>query len=111
MGEYFLEKFKTRLNQSEYNDIDPTLADMMIESIQKEYNSLYASSSWNDISVQVNAHYDDAEGNQHLTWNDKGYKTAFDYITVRCCIRKLLQFNFRSSFLEKTPTTCRVFKC
>lgn len=84
LGKYFLEKFRIQLNKSKYSDIDPTLADLVAESIHKDINSFYASSSWYDISVQVNTQYDEAEGNQYLTWNDKGFKTVFDYITVRC---------------------------
>lgn len=84
LGKYFLEKFRIELNNKTYSDIDLTLADQMAESVHNDFNSFYASSSWYDISVKVNTQYDDAEGNQYLTWNDKGFKTAFDYITVRC---------------------------
>lgn len=83
LGDYFMEKFKGRLNDSKYSDIEISLVDSMIDSIHKDYNGFYAASSWYDISVKVNANYDYAEGNQYLTWQDKGYKTAFDYITVQ----------------------------
>lgn len=84
LGTYFLKRFRARLSDSENSDIDQTLADLITESKHKESSGYYGAPSWYDISVQVNAQYEYAEGNQHLTWTDKGYATVFDYITVRC---------------------------
>ena len=78
----FLNRYNEALKTSKYSDIKPDLAQLIINRIEKEKNSSFASESWFDISAKMSVLYTGCEGNQYLTWKNKGYITVFDYITV-----------------------------
>ena len=78
----FLHRYNEGLKTFEYKDIKPELARQIIDRIEKEKNASFASESWFDISAKNSAMYTGCQGNQYLTWKEKGYITVFDYITV-----------------------------
>lgn len=82
IGDFVIEKYTRVLKTPEYEDIDEKLAQMMLENMHRETIAFYASPSWFDISARLNTDYDIAAGNQYITWKEKGYITAVDYITV-----------------------------
>lgn len=115
LGDYFFEKFKSQLKDSEYSDVDPTLANLISESVKIGWKYFIGSPSLHDISVQLNAQYydyfEEKEGIDVL-WRDKGFKTVLDYITVRLQIRKSFQLIFCFFFSsEKTPESFRIPEC
>lgn len=85
-----LHRYNEALKNSEYNDVNPELARQIIDRIEKEKNASFASESWFDISAKTSAMYIGCQGNQYLTWKDKGYITVFDYITVRIKLYNLI---------------------
>lgn len=78
----FLLRYNEALKTSEYSDVKPELARQIIDRIEKEKNASFASESWFDISAKTSAMYTGCQGNQYLTWKDKGYISVFDYIIV-----------------------------
>lgn len=106
LGDFFIEKFTRVLQTPEYEDIDEKLAQMMMDNIHRETNAFYASQSWEDISARLNTDYDIAAGNQYITWKDKGYITAVDYITVSIAnIFTLLKLYFFRKNFQILPIT------
>ena len=86
----FLHRYNEALKTLEYSDVNSALARQIIDRIEKEKNASFASESWFNISAKTSALYTGCQGNQYLTWKDKGYITVFDYITVSF---KLCNFN------------------
>jgi monoamine oxidase len=91
LGDYFLKQFNEKLKEAKYKGIDVKIVNHVIELMEREMNAFYASKSWFEISMKIYSEYDDADGFQYHTWRDKGYKTLFDYITVKI----LIIFNFK----------------
>jgi hypothetical protein len=62
----------------------------MFEFFHKDVNSNFASPTWFDISAKLEALSEATTGNQYLTWGTQGFKTVFDFITVRNCAKNKL---------------------
>ncbi|KAG5677755.1 hypothetical protein PVAND_007486 [Polypedilum vanderplanki] len=80
IGEFFEEKFYDALKTSQFQDIDEKLADMFLGFWQREFNSLFASTNWYDVSSKLYPILETCEGQQDLTWRQYGFKTLFDII-------------------------------
>lgn len=82
LGEFFDQQYEIALNSDDYKDVDRKLAYMVRNVIESQQNGYFASTSWFDISAKLCAKYPNAEGDQLQSWQDKGYISAVDYITV-----------------------------
>lgn len=89
VGTFVSREYQKALETSEYADIDKVLSDQMLGVYHKQINSFYASKSWFDISIYYNMFAQECEGNSLLSWKDQGYKTVFDFITVKKKIRNI----------------------
>ncbi|KAJ6636278.1 Peroxisomal N(1)-acetyl-spermine/spermidine oxidase [Pseudolycoriella hygida] len=78
LGEYYEESYQNKNSAA----IDEEFADQIKDFNERQMNSLFASESWYDVSAKLAAHTA-AEGNEQLTWKDRGYKTVFDYLTKK----------------------------
>lgn len=110
-GDFFTVQWKNSLKNQRYSAISTQTANQMLEYIHRDTNALFASPTWFDISARLNALSEDTDGNQHLTWKTAGYKTAFDYLSVRA-------FQLSSSgnlnlkfFLEKASGSIKAAGC
>lgn len=82
-GDFFTVQWKNSLKSQQYSEITTQTANQVLEFIHRDTNALFASPTWFDISARLNAISEETDGNQHLTWKTAGYKTAFDYLSVR----------------------------
>lgn len=82
LGEFFTTNYKKRLQDKKFSDIPVELSSQMLDFFHKETNTFFACPNWFDVSARLDAISDQAEGNQHLTWGTKGFKTVFDFISV-----------------------------
>lgn len=68
---------------------------MMRHFAHTNVNSYFASENWYQISARLAALTEGTEGNQWLTWKDKGFVTVFDFLSVKilfvCIIRKFIE--------------------
>jgi spermine oxidase len=101
LGEFFTVKYRHGLKDVKYNTIPAELAEQMLDYSHKDWIADFASPTLFDISAKLNAQSESTTGNQYLTWKTQGFKTVFDFITVRIIDLnrlKLITFNFRKSF-------------
>lgn len=82
-GDFFTTQWKQNLKSTTYSGIPVQTSNQMLEYIHRDTNALFASPTWFDISARLNALSEDTDGNQHLTWKTSGFKTVFDYLSVR----------------------------
>lgn len=68
--------------------IDRSIAGQILEWYHKFFNSINASSNWNEISAKGILDYKTCEGDLTLNWKNKGYKVIFSVLKVK--ISKLL---------------------
>lgn len=80
-GEFFEEQFYKAMKTPDFEDIDDEFCDLFLGFWQREFNSLFASTSWYDVSSKCYPLLETCEGQQDLTWRQFGYKTVFDHIT------------------------------
>lgn len=83
LGAFMTREYQKALETPKYSQIDKVLSDQMLVVYRKRMNSFYATETWFDISVYYNMFAQECEGDTLLTWNTKGFKTVFDFITVR----------------------------
>ncbi|KAG5673636.1 hypothetical protein PVAND_003665 [Polypedilum vanderplanki] len=83
LGSFMLKKIYEKLNEPQYKKINRQLIPVILNSIESDINGYYGSKSWFNISAKLDAKYDEAKGNQHLTWKKKGFITVFDFITKK----------------------------
>lgn len=82
LGEYFIARFGTGLKSPEFAEIVPSLSQQVLDYYEKEINIWNGSRSWFDVSARGNTISSNNDGNQFMTWRDRGYKTVFDFLTV-----------------------------
>lgn len=84
LAEFFILKYKEGLKKDPYNTLPADLASQMLDWFEKDALAFVGSQSWFDASAKLNALQEVLQtGNQYQTWLNKGYKTVFDFITVR----------------------------
>jgi hypothetical protein len=54
-----------------------------MDHARRQTNSYYASPNWNRISARLDSEFGFASGNQMITWKDKGFISAFDFLMVK----------------------------
>lgn len=81
-GEFSKKKYFEALQKPEYDDIDRELANMVLLHMQKEFNLLNATESWNDIPAKSFSEIEFTEGSQTMTWKKSGYKTLLEFMIV-----------------------------
>lgn len=116
-GEFAKKKYFEGLQKPEYDDIDRELTNMVLLQMQKEFNVLYATSSWNDVPAKMVADNEFAEGSQMMTWKKSGYKTLLDFLIVRNSLTSLMNCflnlisRFRKILKKKQKSTSRIKFC
>jgi spermine oxidase len=80
LGEYFHREFMARLQRPDMADVPLDLAMSVEEFIHETQCSYYATHDWNRIEARHHATWDVTEGNQWLTWRDRGFQTVFNII-------------------------------
>lgn len=83
LGTFVEREYRKALESPEYEGIDKILIDQMLINFDKQMTAYYAAQSWLDISMHYGQFAQECEGNTLLTWNRDGFKTVFDYITVK----------------------------
>lgn len=81
-GDFFIDKYHRQLETATYSTIDESLTKMFEFDAFKQVAGFYGCSTWLDLSGKLNGQYSNPEGDQDVTWKDKGFATVFDYITV-----------------------------
>jgi spermine oxidase len=92
LGEFFTVKYRQGINTTKYNTTTTELANQMLDYSHKATVADFASPTWFDISSKLNAQSGSTTGNQYLTWKTQGFKTVFDFITVRIIDLNSLKF-------------------
>lgn len=82
LGSFFIKRFARALKSIKLTKTQMGIAIQIIDFYHKEINTLNGSETWFDISARLNAISGVNDGNQFLTWKDKGYITVFDFLTV-----------------------------
>lgn len=82
LGDFFTQEYRKDLKAAKYNDISLDLSNQILDFYEKEINIWNGSHTWFDISAWGNTISGVNDGNQYLTWRDKGYITVFDFLTV-----------------------------
>lgn len=80
IGDYFHREFWRRLQQPVFRGISNDIIMGIEDYIHQRICNLYATSSWQRIRARQYAMGPAAEGNQWLTWRDRGYHTLFNII-------------------------------
>lgn len=75
-------RYNAALLGDTFTDIDPIEAQQALDNFHKLENSVDGCDSWFEASCAGNTNYWECEGDQTLTWKDKGYVTVFDLLTV-----------------------------
>lgn len=83
IGELIVNQYQDALKSDEYKNVDNDVAMKMLEFCSKETSAYYSSDSWFDISAVYDIYGQECEGYQLHSWKDVGFKTVFDFITVR----------------------------
>lgn len=83
VGKYFEEKYFDALKNPEFDDIDESLRKMFLSYWHRYINAFFSSNNWYDVSGKFYHLTKICDGDQFLTWKRQGYKTVFDFITVR----------------------------
>lgn len=83
LGTFMTREYQKALETPKYSQIDKVLSDQMLVVCHKRMKSFYATESWFDISLYYNMFCQECEGDTLLTWKTDGFKTVFDFITVR----------------------------
>lgn len=82
LGEYFITRFIDELKAPEFTETDAGLSQQILDYYEKEINIWNGSQSWFDVSARGNTISQANDGNQFMTWGDRGYRTVFDFLTV-----------------------------
>lgn len=82
LGSYVVEKYRESLRSDEFNDIDATLAQQLLEYFHRYENAIESSDTWFETSASGYLQYWECDGHPLLNWKDKGYRTVIDYLTV-----------------------------
>lgn len=83
-GDFFAINYLRQLRANpEFKRMPWSLSIMMRHFAHAGVNSYFASENWYQISAKLAALTEGTEGNQWLTWKDKGFITVFDFLSVR----------------------------
>lgn len=82
LGDFINEKYTEALNSSDYSDIDTQLAAQFKEYFLLQVKDLFAAKSSFDVSRKLSIDFKWIPFVQSVAWNDKGFITIIDYITV-----------------------------
>lgn len=106
-GDFFAIEYLRQLQTNPNFKSTPwSLAAMMRHFAHTNVNSYFASENWYQISARLAALTEGTEGNQWLTWKDKGFVTVFDFLSVKISFVRLLR-NFIEIVLTETATKPR----
>lgn len=84
-GAFFVQKYQDILHDKNFSDIDTSLVNEELFFEECDANSFYGSTDWFVVSSKYDSILPFTDGNMWLTWKDEGYKTLFDFVTVRAC--------------------------
>jgi hypothetical protein len=83
LGEFLNVKCQQGVKALTYSTIPAELKNQMLDYTHKDWIADFASPTLFNVSAKLNAQSESTTGNQYLTWKTQGYKTVFDFITVR----------------------------
>lgn len=78
-------RYAELLDDPKNSHIDREIASQFLEMYMKFECSYTAADSLSDISGFGYCTYLETEGNQHLSWKDKGFSTLLDILMVNIC--------------------------
>lgn len=82
IGRFVEQEYEKSLKLEKYQHIDSELASYVKILYGKQKTTEYAADSWFDISAHYGIYKQGSEGDQKLTWNTKGFKTIFEFLSV-----------------------------
>lgn len=82
VGHFFEKTFLRRMREPKFINVTFTLANKMHDFQHTRINNYYASNSWYDVSARLLGTKPHTGGDQWVTWNDEGFSTVFDFISV-----------------------------
>lgn len=80
LGSFFHREFVRRLQRAEMSSIPFNLAMSVEDFVHERICSYFGTDDWNRLETRSYAKIAGAEGNQWLTWRDRGYHTLFNII-------------------------------
>jgi spermine oxidase len=80
LGEYFHREFIQRLQRPDMSEVPFNLAMSVQDFIHERICSYFGTDDWNRLETRLYAKTEGAEGNQWLTWRDRGFHTLFNII-------------------------------
>ena len=82
-GEFFTRKYYENLEKDpSLANVDEKLIKQMLYLHHTYFNALFASTDWNEVPVKSFAAVESSEGNQFITWKNRGFSTIFDFLKV-----------------------------
>lgn len=82
--EYFDKFYNEQLKDEKYAHVSSETSEVIRDLIKKAVMGLYAANSCSEISSRFTAKFmGETSGDNYLTWRTEGYKTVFDFISVR----------------------------
>lgn len=83
LGDFYVQKFMQGLRRKEFFDVPFGMAMQMEIFHHTRINNYFASLDWYDVSARLLATKPHTGGSQWVTWRDEGFRTMFDFISVR----------------------------
>lgn len=80
LGDYFNREFWRRLHQPAFREISTDVIMGIEDYLEQTVCYYFGTHNWNRIQTRHYAIAEESEGNQWLTWRDRGFHTLFDIV-------------------------------
>lgn len=86
VGDFYFTNYMRSLRRKEFGNIPMRSVTQMESFHHTRINNYFASLDWYDVSARLLGLKPHTKGSQWVTWRDQGFRTMFDFISVRFAV-------------------------